>query len=88
MFLYNRTLQLLKNINPNKLLHCIHYFDCPIRQKSHASIMSMKKALIILTEGAEELELVITADVLRRAQVCFSIFFLLDKLNNLNWNLD
>lgn len=33
--------------------------------------MGSKKALLLLTEGAEEMETVITADVLRRAQVCF-----------------
>lgn len=67
MFLYNRTLQLLKN----KLI--FNHFD--YQRQQFYSIMSTKKALVILTEGAEEMELVITADVLRRAQVCFSMNF-------------
>lgn len=33
------------------------------------SIRMTKKALLLITEGAEEMETVITADVLRRAQV-------------------
>ncbi|XP_075679589.1 protein dj-1beta-like [Dermatophagoides pteronyssinus] len=61
MFLYNRTLQLLKN----KLI--FNHFD--YQRQQFYSIMSTKKALVILTEGAEEMELVITADVLRRAQI-------------------
>ncbi|OTF72324.1 DJ-1-like transcriptional regulator, partial [Euroglyphus maynei] len=41
----------------------------------------MKKALIILTEGAEEMELVITADVLRRAQIDTTIAGLDNTMN-------
>ena len=33
-------------------------------------MMSSKKAIVLLTDGVEEMEAVTTADVLRRAQVC------------------
>lgn len=38
-------------------------------RRFHAQKTTMKRALVILSEGAEEMETVITVDVLRRAEV-------------------
>lgn len=41
------------------------------RQRFVSTTIMSKKALLLITEGAEEMEAVIVADVLRRAEVCF-----------------
>ena len=45
--------------------------------KFYSITMSKKSALVLLSEGSEEMEFVISVDVLRRAGVSFLVFKLL-----------